>query len=209
MKLHGIAPSPRTWQVRAVAAHLGLPLELVPLDGVSMRSPPYLALNPTGRTPTLVDGDYVLWETEAICQYLCSKVPNTLYPDDVRLRVEMTRWISWKLTHWDKDACETMIFENVVKPLFNLGPTDTALVDQAVASFHRDAPVLDAHLSKTRYMVGGQLTLVDFSVAMPLLLAEPARIPLESYPHIREWLGRMAALPAWRDTAPRPVGQAA
>src|SRR5690242_9225509 len=66
MKLYGFAGSPRTWKVRALAAHLGIPLEYENLDAIKgdNRTPQYLALNPTGRTPTLVDGDFVLWESD-------------------------------------------------------------------------------------------------------------------------------------------------
>jgi hypothetical protein len=46
------------------------------------------------------------------------------------------------------------------------------------------------------------VTLADFSVAAPLFYAEKAELPLTSYPHIREWFGRVSSLPAWRDTAP-------
>src|SRR5215510_2916338 len=72
MKLYGFPPSPNTWKVRAVAPHIGIPLELalVDLSKGQQRTPEYLALNPTGRTPTLVDGDLVLWESTAIMHYL-------------------------------------------------------------------------------------------------------------------------------------------
>ena len=58
-----------------VAAHLGIPLELefVDLSKGAQHTPDYLALNPTGRTPTLVDGDFKLWESTAIMQYIASK----------------------------------------------------------------------------------------------------------------------------------------
>ena len=64
MKLVGFPPSPNTWKVRAVAAHLGIPLEneFVDLTQGQQRSPAYLALNPSARAPTLVDGDFKLWE---------------------------------------------------------------------------------------------------------------------------------------------------
>ena len=72
MKLYGFPPSPNTWKVRAVAAHLGIPLELEFVDLIKggSHTPAYLAINPTGRTPTLVDGDFKLWESTAIMQYL-------------------------------------------------------------------------------------------------------------------------------------------
>ena len=79
MKLYGrFPPSPNTWKVRAVAAHLGIPLEIefVDLTKGASRTPEYLALNPTGRTPTLVDGDFVLWKSKAIMQYLASQKPT-------------------------------------------------------------------------------------------------------------------------------------
>src|ERR1700680_4490239 len=79
MKLYGFPPSPNTWKVRAVAAQLGLPLDLEFVDLTKPRAPAYLALNPAGRTPTLVDGDFTLWESNAIMQYLASRASNTLW----------------------------------------------------------------------------------------------------------------------------------
>src|SRR5262249_56543075 len=52
------------------------------------RTPAYLALNPTGRTPTLVDGDLMLWESTAIMQYLADRKPNALWPNDMRARCD-------------------------------------------------------------------------------------------------------------------------
>lgn len=74
-------PSPNTWKVRAVAAHLGLPLEFEFVDVTKPRAPEYLALNPTGRTPVLVDDEFKLWESNAIMQYLASRAPNSLWPN--------------------------------------------------------------------------------------------------------------------------------
>ncbi len=72
MKLYGFPPSPNTWKVLATAHQMGLPLEVefVDLTKGAQRKPEYLALNPTGRTPTLVDGDFKLGESSAIMQYL-------------------------------------------------------------------------------------------------------------------------------------------
>ncbi len=72
MKLYGFPGSPNTWKVLALAQHAGVPIELVLVDLTKgdQRQPAYLALNPTGRTPALVDGDFVLWESTAILQYV-------------------------------------------------------------------------------------------------------------------------------------------
>jgi glutathione S-transferase len=211
MKLYGFPPSPNTWKVRAVAAHLGLPLELelVDLSKGRQRAPEYLALNPTGRTPTLVDGDFVLWESTAIMQYLADRKPSALWPDDARTRADITRWQSWQLAHWGSEACQPLIFQRLVKKLLGLGAPDPATVAKGTEAFNRDAGMLDAHLAKQPYLAGTSLTLADFAVAAPLFYAKEADLPLAPYAHLRDWFARVSALPAWRDTAPMPASAAA
>ena len=211
MKLYGFPPSPNTWKVRAVAAHLGVPFELefVDLTKRQQRSAEYLALNPTGRTPTLVDGSLSLWESTAIMQYIASGAPNTLWPDDARTRADIMRWQSWQLQHWSQEACGPLIFQRLVKRIMNVGAADEAVVAMATEAFHREAGVLDAHLAKQSYLVGNALTLADFSVAAPLFYTKEAELPVASYQHVRDWFARVSALPAWRDTAPAPAAAAA
>ena len=211
MKLYGFPPSPNTWKVRAVAAQLGIKLELqlVDLPKGEQRTPGYLALNPTGRTPTLVDGDFKLWESTAIMQYLASRSTNSLWPNDTRVRADIMRWQSWQLQHFAPDACVPLTFQRLVKKRLNLGPPDQAIVDKALEAFKRDASVLDAHLAKQRYLVGQELTLADLSVAAVLVYANEAEMPLAQYPRVQEWSGRIYALQAWREPAPTPTAAAA
>jgi len=209
MKLYGFPPSPNTWKVRAVAAHLGIPLELEFIDLTKPRTPDYLAINPTGRTPTLVDGDFTLSESNAIMQYLASRTSNSLWPDNVRTRADIVRWQSWQLAHWSADACLPLIFQRLVKKFLNLGEPDEAVVAKATECFNREARMLDAHLAKQPYLVGDAVTLADFGVAASLFYAKEGELPLASYPHIQDWFGRVSALPAWRDTAPQRPAAAA
>ena len=204
MKLYGFPPSPNTWKVRACAAHLGIPLEfeLVDLSRGEQRQPAYLALNPTGRTPTLADGDFTLWESNAILQYIASRTSNSLWPNDDRVRADVTRWQCWQLAHWSSDACVPLVFNRLVKKLLNIGPPDEAAVAKATEAFHRDAKVLDAHLARQPYLVGSALTLADFSVAANLLYAKEAEMPTGPYSHLQDWYGRVSALPCWKETAP-------
>src|SRR5258708_30853511 len=78
-ELYVFPPSPRAFKVMAIANYLGIEPTLHMLDIVKgeQRSPHYVALNPNMRMPTLRDGDYVLWESNAILQYLASKRPET------------------------------------------------------------------------------------------------------------------------------------
>ncbi len=207
MKLYGFPGSPNTWKVRAVAAHLQQPIEfsIVDLAKGQQRTPEYLAINPTGRTPTLVDGDFKLWESTAIMMHLASLKPNSLFPDDPRTRADIARWQSWQLQHWGAQACEPLLFERIVKPYFNLGPADEAAVAKATEAFHRDARLLTDHLATRRYLVGDDITLADFSVAALLVLAKEAQMPAAAYPRMMEWFARVLALPAWQETAPLPL----
>jgi len=209
MKLYGFPPSPNTWKVRAVAAQLGGAIDLELVDLTKPRTPDYLALNPTGRTPTLVDGDFVLWESNAIMQYLASRAPNPLWPNDARTRADIMRWQSWQLAHWSKEACEPLIFQRLVKKILNLGAPDDAILAKGTEAFNREAQLLDAHLSKRSYLVGNGVTLADFAVAAPLFYTKEAELPVASYSRLRDWFARVSALPAWRDTAPaRPAAAA-
>jgi glutathione S-transferase len=206
MKLYGFPLSPNTWKVRAVIAHLGLPVEevFVDLSKGEQTAPSYLMLNPTGRTPTLVDGDFVLWESTAIVHYLASKKPSTLWPDDVKARADIMRWQSWLLQHWGPQACQPLIFERLVKAMMNMGPPDAAAVAKGAQAFEKEARVLDEHLATRSYLVGNDVTVADFSVVSPLVYAQQAELPLASFPNVQKWSARILAMPAWRDSAPPP-----
>jgi glutathione S-transferase len=204
MKLYGFPPSPNTWKVRAAAHQMGIPLELefVDLTKGAQRKPEYLALNPTGRTPTLVDGDFVLWESTAIMNYLGTRKKTPLWPEDARARADIARWQSWHQQHWSRGT-NTLTFENLIKKVMNLGAPDPKAVAQGTELFHQEAAVLDAHLGRHPYLVNDTLTLADFTVAAPLVHTERAQMPLEKYGNIRRWFGSQMALPAWKETAPQ------
>ena len=209
MKLYGFPRSPNTWKVRAVAAQLDIPLELELVDLTKPRTADYLAINPTGRTPTLVDGDFILWESNAIMQYVASRSANALWPDNARARADISRWQFWQLAHFSSEACIPLIFNRLVKKILNLGPPDEAALAKGTECFNRDARMLDAHLAKHPYLVGNALTLADFTVAAPLFYAKEAELPIAPYASLRDWFGRVSALPAWRDTAPQRPAAAA
>jgi glutathione S-transferase len=205
MKLYGFPPSPNTWQVRALAAYLDVPaeFEFVDLTKGGARTPAFLAINPTGRTPALVDGDFKLWETLAIMQYIASRKPNSLWPNDERTRADITRWQSWNLAHWNRDVWVPVISERFIKKILNLGPTDEAVVAKAVEAYAKEATMLDAHLAQQKYLVGNALTVADFAAVAPLFYAKEAQLPLDPSPNMRGWFERLSSLPCWREAAPQ------
>src|SRR5258708_31263756 len=96
MKLYDFAFSPNCRKVRALAYELGIELEflLVDLSKGAQRTPAFLAINPTGRVPVLVDGHLVLWESTAILRYLAGKARGALVPTPARAQPEVEPWIS-------------------------------------------------------------------------------------------------------------------
>ncbi len=135
IELYVFPPSPRAFKAMAVANHLGLDYEIRFLDlpKGTHKTPQYAALNPNMRMPTLKDGDYVLWESNAIQQYLAGKKPDAgLLPRDERARLDVTRWQFWDLAHWDP-TCALFAFEYVAKPLFR-GIKEPTLADFSLGS---------------------------------------------------------------------------
>jgi len=204
MKLYHLPQSPNSYKVRAVAFHLGIDLEehVVNLFEGEQKNPDFLALNPNGMVPTLVDGDFVLWESNAIMQYLAATAPpNILWPDSAAQRACITRWQCWQLAHWGP-AANTIIGERVIKKLAGGGEPDQAVIDAAEEKLHRFAAVLDGQLEGRDFLHGAEPTIADLSVAAPLIYTEQAQLPLGDYPSIQRWYANVAALEGWKRATP-------
>jgi glutathione S-transferase len=203
LELYVFPPSPRAFKVLSVANHLEIPyqLRLVDLRKGEQRTPQYAGMNPNLRMPTLKDGDFVVWESNAIQQYLALQRPEAgLLPREERARLDVTRWQFWDLAHWDP-ACSIYIFEHLVKPAFlGIDEPDAAALARGEEMFHRAARVLDEQLAAHPYVAGPALTLADFAIGAPLTVAQPARMPLQPYERIRRWYGTLGSLPAWKKT---------
>ena len=204
MKLYTHPLSPNARKVVMTAHLLDLPLELevVDLFTGAQKRPEFLALNPNGKVPTLNDDGFVLWESDAIMQYLAAKRPGTtLFPEDVRTRADVVRWQCWALAHW-LPAIQILVFENMFKPLLHMGDPDPAELRKGEEGVQRFAGVLDRTLAQREYLVENRLTFADISVATPLMYAAQGRVPIGDYANIKSWFARIEALPAWKKTAP-------
>ncbi len=203
IELYVFPPSPRAFKVIAVANQLGLDcaLHIVDLKKGEQHAPDYARLNPNMRMPTLKDGDFVIWESNAIIQYLASKKPESgLLPRDEKARLDVTRWQFWDLAHWDP-ACAVFVFEYLVKPaLLGVDEPDAAALAKGTETFHRVAKVLDGQLAGRKFVTGDTLTAADFSLGAGMIYAELVHLPLEPYGEIKRWYATMSALPSWQKT---------
>jgi glutathione S-transferase len=204
MKLYMNALSPNVRRVRLTAAILGLSLEEHTLDLArgEQRSPDYLALNPNGAIPTLVDGDFVLTESRAIMLYLAARKPDAgLVPQGEMARADVLRWQFWDASHFSPPL-GALTFEKIIKPMVGMGDPDARRVDEALGNFRRFAAVLDQRLGGAPYVVGPALTVADLSLASSLMYAKQLDLPLSELPNLAAWLARITALDAWQQTAP-------
>ncbi len=204
MKLYFHPWSPNACKVLITALLLDIPLEKSPVNLLAgeQRKADFLKLNPNGLVPTLQDGDFVLWESNAIMQYLGSRRPgNTLWPAEERTRADISRWQCWELGHWGP-ALRIYLFENMFKKMMGQGAPDPAEIRKGEEKYCRCAGVLEGHLAGRDYLVGKGLTLADISAAAYLMYAQAARVPLDDYPQIRHWFARIQTLPAWQQTQP-------
>ena len=194
----------------AVAKHLGSPVEYVRIDlgKGEHRKPAYLAVNPNGKVPTLVDGEARLWEANAIMAYLARAAGSDLWPRDDGRQIELTRWLSWDAWHFTRHGA-TLVFQHIVKPRFLGAAPDPTAVEEATGFFRQFAAVLDEHLRGRRYVLGDRLTIADFAVASTLPLADQARIPVRGFTEIERWHDRLNELPAWREPFPKAAAAAA
>ena len=125
--------------------------------------PDYLAMNPTGRIPVLVDGDYVLWESNSIMRYLCMAYgpASPIYPQDAKRRAGVDRWLDWTLS----------TLQPVERPVF-WALVRTPAAQRDMIAIQRDADVaaeawriVDRQLAARRYLEGDQFTLADVAIA--------------------------------------------
>ncbi len=202
MKLYSIHNSNNCRRVNATIQHLGLDVEIVEQTMGDTKKPEYLALNPNGKVPALVDGDFRLWESRAIMQYLASKKESALWPNDAARRADIARWQFWEASHLSKGT-GAYAFENLFKKIFMKQEPDAAALAVGEKEWRTFAPVLDAQLANRKWILGSDLTLADFSVGACFSYAEPSGLPMGDYGHIKAWLSRLTEIPAWKNTAPK------
>ena len=158
----------------------------------------YAAVNPNKRIPAIEDEGFILWESNAITQYLASKKPEAgLLPADGRVRAHVNQWQFWDISSWDP-ACATIVFERLVKKLLGMGEPDPAKVQEGEQNFHRYAQILNDNLKGRKFVIGNTLTLADFSLGAWLNMTQPAQFPVAAYEEIKRWHASLMELPAWR-----------
>jgi glutathione S-transferase len=191
MKIYDFAFSPNCRKVRAVVYELGLRPEFVSVNLFKgeQREPDFLAVNPNGRVPVMVDGDFVLWESNAIAAYLATG--SHLLPSTARERAEVDRWCAWQLAHLGP-AVGKVSYQRLVKPMTGQGQPDAKIVEEGMNDYAKFSAVLEASLG-TREYVAGRLSVADFVLASIFTIGATAGLETAPLPRINAWLGRVLA----------------
>ena len=209
MKLYDFALSPNCQKVSALAREVGVPLEIVAVDLFKgeAKTPALLAKNPNGKLPILEDGDYVLWESNAMLAYIAAKADRTdLAPTTPRERAEVDRWTSWQTSHFSP-AIRKVAFERIVKKLAGLGAPDEAAVKAGMEEFAVVANVLEQSLG-TKEFLCGRLTIADFALTPSAALTASCGLDFGPYPKAKAWLGRMIGRDSVKQTLAAARGAA-
>jgi len=179
MRLYSFTVTPNNRKVEAFVLHYDLPVEIhhVSFKDRETESPAFRAINPMGRVPALTDGDFKLWESNAILTYLATKFPQTrALPTDPRGRADVDRWLHWQ-------SCHLMPVMGALKMADEKDPSKlTPLL-----------AILDAQLTG-RDWVTGELGVADFAIASYLMTKIGRQLDYSATPALAAWLARTAAL---------------
>lgn len=197
---HPMSANARAAVMTALLLDAPVELVFVDLQAGEQTLPPFLQKNPNHRVPVLEDGDFYLWESRAIMQYLADLSPGqTLYPAELRARADVNRWLFWAGQHFA--PCISIFFwENRVKGAIGRGAPDPIELARGDRLFNEFAAVLNTHLADREWISGSSMTLADVSLAASYACAAPGKAPVAYYSHLQTWLVRMQALEVWRRT---------
>ena len=165
-------------------------------------TPEYRRLNPNGLVPTLEDGDFVLWESNAILRYLGDRFAEAgLYPAAPNRRAEIDQWLDWQSTN-ATPAMRDAFWQLIRTPADG---RDREALARSLAASERAAAVLDGHLARRDYVCGDAFTIADVAVGAHVHRWLHLPLEREPRPHVEAWYGRVAARPAAQQIVAIPL----
>ncbi|WP_437966522.1 glutathione S-transferase family protein [Sorangium sp. So ce260] len=197
MKLYEFAPT-RSIRARWTLQELGVDFEAIEVNLLAgeHNRPEFRKINPAGKVPALVDGDFVVTESVAIALYLAEKYPQKrLLPTDLRQRAEVDRWLLFTVTELEQPLWRIVRHTSLYPEALRL-PAD---VDLAGREFKEMAAVLEGHMQGRQFVVGDGVTVADFVLAYTLDWGNEAKL-LGDCPKLISYMERMYARP---NAAPR------
>jgi glutathione S-transferase len=173
------------------------------------KSPEFLAINPCGTVPcAVIDDNLVLTESNAIIAYasdLAASSPDAnaaAFPTgDAKKKADVLKWLFWEASVWFP-SCYPFLIENVVKPSRGEGAPDASALKKEEPRWRELASILEHKLlgggGGRKWLCGGEEpTVADIAVASSMGMWKRARFPVEGFPALRRWMGRVEGLGCW------------
>ncbi len=174
-------------KVRLTASILGLDYkwQLVNLREGEQKQEWFLKINPAGKVPAIDDDGFHLFESNAICRYLCDKHNSPLYPKDVKKRATIDQWIDYASFHIGANFMP-VVYNRLFAPLRGIPVNEKAITD-GLEFLKQYFPVIEKQLTRYKYMVSQEISLADIILFALLEPAEMAKIDLSVYPKLDAW----------------------
>ena len=193
MKLYGTAQS-SAFRVHWMLKEMGAAYEQIPLDMAKgeHKQAEFLALNPNGKVPTLVDGTFVVWESLAINRYLAEKYDQDLLGRTPEENALIEQWSVWSLAHLGP-ACLTIYGQKW------FGENTPEVNAKAMEMIQKLFGILDGALVGKNYLVKEQFTLADINTGAAVATAiDDAGADISHYPHLQAWYKRITDRPSYQ-----------
>jgi len=167
-----------------------------------VNTPQYRALNPNGLVPTLEDGPFVLWESNAIVRYLSAKhSAGELWPNDLKVRAEADRWMDWQIsTFWPTFRD---LFWNLVRT--PVEQRDQKAIEESHLKTAEILAYLDAHLKNRVYVAGGEFSMGD--IPMGCAIWRWMSLPIERpvLANVQRWFDTLRGRAAYEKVVMLPI----
>jgi len=198
LKIWGRKNSSNVRKALWIAEELGLPYEALDAGGAFglVDGPEYRAKNPNGRVPMIEDGDFVLWESNAIVRYLAARhAPDSaLYPADAQQRAVADKWMDWATSTFAGPFRD--VFWGVLRT-----PTeqqDWVKINGAVKTLQSLLVMVDEALAQQPYLSGAEFGMGDIPLGSFIYAWFEMPIERPSMPHLESWYERLKARPAYQ-----------
>jgi glutathione S-transferase len=199
-RLYHIPLSPFARKVRLCLAEKMLEFELI-VEKVARRRPEFLAMNPAGKVPVLVESDgLVVAESSAICEYLDEvyAAPGLIGSDPID-RAETRRLVAWFDLKLGREVTANLVFEKVIKRLEGLGPPDTTAIRVGRQNIGRHLEYISYLAERRRWLGGDVFGLADIAAAAHLsCLDYLGDVPWAVHPLAKDWYVRIKSRPSFR-----------
>ncbi|MAF49689.1 MAG: glutathione S-transferase family protein [Rhodospirillales bacterium] len=192
--------SPFSRKVRIVLAEKGLEFKMN-VEQVWERRNEFLALNPSGEVPVLVEpDDTVLADSQAICEYLDELQPEpNLLGRNPHERAEVRRLVSWFDRKFDQEVGDKLINEKVMKRFLGLGRPDSQIIRAAQKNIHTHLDYIAFLVDRRHWLGGEEMTLADITAAAHLSTVDYlGDVPWADHKPAKNWYTRIKSRPSLR-----------